>query len=81
MRPRIGPTPLLPAHGVEFLRSAFVWRCPVHGLIESPRQTCELGENGHVWLMVCPINLSSDEGITDAVCDEECSGPFEVRLK
>jgi hypothetical protein len=59
-----------------------VYRCPVHGLIESPRfygppYTTSPDEE----CMTCPINLSTNEGgITDDVCDQTCEGPFTVEV-
>jgi hypothetical protein len=55
-----------------------VWRCPVHGLIESPRRFA-LYEPHEPAEMICPINLSTDEsGITDDLCEQTCEGPLVV---
>jgi hypothetical protein len=56
-----------------------VYRCPVHGLIESPRWFGFYGPDDPETGMFCPINLSTDEsGITDDLCDKTCAGPFSV---
>lgn len=61
-------------------REVEVWRCPVHGLIESPRWFA-LYEPDEPGEMICPINLSTDGGgITDDLCQETCEGPFRVAL-
>lgn len=55
-----------------------VWRCPVHGLIESPRWFALYGPEEAE--MICPINLSTDGTLTDDLCQETCEGPLVVTL-
>lgn len=56
-----------------------VWRCPVHGIIESPSWHDDTVPEDCGWY--CPINLSGrdgNDGITDEVCSKDVTGPFRV---
>jgi hypothetical protein len=55
-----------------------VYRCPVHGLTESPRKF-RFPDVAEAEGMYCTANLSNDaHGIPDDVCHRRCEGPLTV---
>lgn len=59
---------------------AEVWRCPVHGLLESTLEHSPGNWEGNQWVPAvpwrgCPVSLPYD-----APCCERLSGPFSARI-
>lgn len=63
--------------------SVLVYRCPAHGLIESPTWHEDEIRDDSWWY--CPINLTGKasalhDGITDDVCGKDVCGPFTAEV-